>query len=120
MSNTRITDPEVLESRTPVRVREFSLRRGSGGAGRWRGCDGLVRELEFTAAVTVSLISERREVAPWGAAGGGAGACGANWLVRADGSRERLPGRVTLQLAPGDRLRIETPGGGGWGVKNPD
>jgi 5-oxoprolinase (ATP-hydrolysing) len=116
MSNTRITDPEVLESRTPVRVREFSLRRGSGGVGRWRGGDGLVRELEFTAPVTASLITERREIAPWGAVGGGPGACGVNWRVRADGTRERLPGRATLQLAPGERLRVETPGGGGWGA----
>ncbi|MBM4385190.1 MAG: hydantoinase B/oxoprolinase family protein [Deltaproteobacteria bacterium] len=116
MSNTRITDPEVLESRTPVRVHEFSLRRGSGGAGRWRGGEGLVRELEFTAAVTASLITERRVIAPWGAAGGSPGARGANWLVRRDGTRERLPGRATLQLSPGDRLRLETPGGGGWGA----
>jgi 5-oxoprolinase (ATP-hydrolysing) len=115
MTNTRITDPEVLESRTPVIVREFSVRRGSGGAGRWRGGDGLVRELEFTAPVTASLLSERRVRAPWGAAGGGDGATGANWLVRTNGLRTPLPGRATIALAPGERLRLETPGGGGWG-----
>jgi 5-oxoprolinase (ATP-hydrolysing) len=115
MTNTRITDPEVLESRAPVIVREFAVRRGSGGAGRWRGGDGLVRELEFTAPVTASLLTERRETAPWGAAGGGPGARGENWLVRGDGAHERLAGHATLELAAGERLRLETPGGGGWG-----
>jgi len=115
MTNTRITDPEVLESRAPVIVREFAVRRASGGAGRWRGGDGLARELEFTAPVTASLLTERRELAPFGAAGGGPGARGENWLVRASGARERLAGHATVLLAAGDRLRIETPGGGGWG-----
>jgi 5-oxoprolinase (ATP-hydrolysing) len=115
MTNTRITDPELLEARAPVIVREFSVRRGSGGVGRWRGGDGLVRELELTAPVTASLLTERRVRAPWGADGGGEGARGANWRVRADGTRESLPSRATLALAPGERLRIETPGGGGWG-----
>jgi 5-oxoprolinase (ATP-hydrolysing) len=115
MTNTRITDPEVLESRTPVIVRRFALRRGSGGAGRWRGGDGLVRELEFTAAVTASLLTERRATAPFGLAGGAPGAPGRNLCLRADGRVEELPGRATVALAPGDRLRIETPGGGGYG-----
>jgi 5-oxoprolinase (ATP-hydrolysing) len=115
MTNTRITDPEVLETRAPVIVREFAVRRGSGGDGRWRGGDGLVRELEFTAQVTASLLTERREVAPWGAAGGGPGARGVNWLVRSGAASERLAGHATVLLAAGDRLRIETPGGGGWG-----
>jgi 5-oxoprolinase (ATP-hydrolysing) len=115
MTNTRITDPEVLESRAPVIVRRFALRRGSGGAGRWRGGDGLVRELEFTAPVTASLLTERRAVAPFGLAGGAPGAPGRNLCLRADGSEEELPGHATVALAPGDRLRIETPGGGGYG-----
>jgi len=115
MTNTRITDPEVLESRAPVIVRRFALRGGSGGAGRWRGGDGLVRELEFTAPVTASILSERRVRAPFGLAGGGPGARGKNLCLRADGSVEELPGRATVALARGDRLRIETPGGGGWG-----
>ena len=115
MTNTRITDPEVLEARTPVVVREFSIRRGSGGAGRMRGGDGLVRELEFTAPVEVSLLTERRVVAPWGAEGGAAGARGENWCIRASGARERLASRASIAIEAGDRLRIETPGGGGWG-----
>jgi 5-oxoprolinase (ATP-hydrolysing) len=116
MTNTRITDPEVLESRTPVIVRSFALRRGSGGAGRWRGGDGLVRELEFTAAVTASLLTERRATAPFGLTGGAPGARGRNLCLRADGRVEELPGRATVALARGDRLRIETPGGGGYGT----
>jgi 5-oxoprolinase (ATP-hydrolysing) len=116
MTNTRITDPEVLEARTPVIVRRFALRGGSGGAGRQPGGDGLVRELEFTAPVTASLLSERRAVAPFGLAGGGPGARGRNLCLRADGRREEFPGRATVALGPGDRLRIETPGGGGWGA----
>ncbi|HEU4429016.1 MAG TPA: hydantoinase B/oxoprolinase family protein, partial [Myxococcota bacterium] len=115
MTNTRITDPEVLESRTPVIVREFSVRRGSGGAGAQRGGDGLVRELELTAPLVVSLLSERRVRAPWGAAGGEPGKRGENWRIRRDGGREAVPGRATLALAAGERIRIETPGGGGWG-----
>ncbi len=119
MTNTRITDPEVLESRTPAIVRRFAIRRGSGGAGRMPGGDGLIRELEFTAPVVASLLTERRVLAPWGAAGGGPGARGENWCLRANGAPERLPGRATVALAPGDRLRIETPGGGGWGAPRP-
>jgi 5-oxoprolinase (ATP-hydrolysing) len=115
MTNTRITDPEVLEARHPVRLVEFSLRRGSGGAGRWRGGDGLVRRYEFLAPVTASLLTERRETAPYGLAGGEAGSPGANVVERRDGVREPVGGRVTVRLAAGDRLRIETPGGGGYG-----
>jgi 5-oxoprolinase (ATP-hydrolysing) len=116
MTNTRITDPEVLESRMPVIVRRFSLRRGSGGRGRHAGGDGLVRELEFTAPVTASILSERRTRAPFGLAGGAPGATGRNLRIAADGSVEELPGRVRVVLAPGERLRIETPGGGGYGA----
>jgi 5-oxoprolinase (ATP-hydrolysing) len=115
MTNTRITDAEVLEARHPVRLLCFALRRGSGGAGRWRGGDGLVRWYEFLAPVSVSLLSERRAVGPWGLAGGGSGAPGHNLVERCDGSVEPLSGRATLHLAAGDRLRIETPGGGGYG-----
>lgn len=115
MTNTRITDPEILEARAPVIVRRFALRRGSGGAGRFCGGDGLLRELEFTEAVEASLLSERRAVAPWGLAGGGPGAPGRNTLLRADGSTTALAARARIVLAPGDRLRIETPGGGGYG-----
>ncbi len=111
MTNTRITDPEVLEARFPVRVRAFARRRGSGGAGRYRGGDGLVRELEFLRAMQVAILSERRERAPFGLRGGGAGAPGRNL----HNGRE-VPGRFELDVAVGDRLRIETPGGGGFGA----
>ncbi len=115
MTNTRITDAEVLETRHPVRLLEFSLRRGSGGAGRFRGGDGLVRRYEFLAPLTVSLLTERRLVRPFGLRGGEPGAAGRNLLERGGEVRE-LPGRVTLRVLPGDRLRIETPGGGGFGA----
>ena len=115
MTNTRITDPEVLEARAPVRVARFALRRGSGGAGLWRGGDGLVRELVFTAPMEGSLLTERRTRAPYGVAGGADGLPGRNEHVRADGSVVTLGGRARVSLAVGDRLRIETPGGGGYG-----
>jgi 5-oxoprolinase (ATP-hydrolysing) len=115
MTNTRITDAEVLEARHPVRLVSFALRRGSGGAGRWRGGDGLVREYAFRAPVTVSLLGERRTTAPYGLAGGEPGTPGRNRVERRDGAVEALPGRITLGLDAGDRLRIETPGGGGYG-----
>ncbi len=115
MTNTRITDPEVLERRHPVLLRRFALRRGSGGMGRWRGGDGALREVEFLRAMTVSMLSQRRSLRPWGMAGGGPGAAGRNLLLRRDGSTEELDGCFSLQVATGDALRIETPGGGGWG-----
>jgi 5-oxoprolinase (ATP-hydrolysing) len=115
MTNTRITDPEVLELRYPVRLLQFSLRRGSGGAGRWRGGDGLVRRYQFLAPVTVSLLTERRLRAPFGLAGGCPGLPGANRVERRDGRVEELGGHVSLALEAGDRLAIETPGGGGFG-----
>jgi 5-oxoprolinase (ATP-hydrolysing) len=118
MTNTRITDPEVIESRYPVRMQGFALRRGSGGEGAWRGGDGLVRSYEFLAPVTVSLLTERRVNAPYGLRGGAAGRPGRNAVLRGNGSVEELPHRVTLALDAGDRLIIETPGGGGYGVRS--
>ena len=115
MTNTRITDAEVLEARHPVRLERFALRRGSGGAGRFRGGDGLERHYVFCAPVTVSLLSERRTKAPWGLAGGDAGACGHNFVERCDGRIEEVGGKATLAMETGDRLLIETPGGGGFG-----
>ena len=111
MTNTRITDVEVLEARYPVRVLEFSVRRGSGGAGRWCGGDGLVRELEFLAPLEVSIVSERRNTLPFGLCGGHSAEPGRNLLNGAP-----LPGRVQFQVSSGDRVRIETPGGGGYGA----
>ena len=119
MTNTRITDPEVLESRFPVRLRTFALRRGSGGAGLHRGGDGLVRELEFLAPLQVSILSDRRGRPPFGLAGGEAGAAGANRWIQTGRSRD-VPGRARLCVQPGDRFRIETPGGGGYGTPSDD
>jgi 5-oxoprolinase (ATP-hydrolysing) len=110
MTNTRITDPEVLEQRTGVRLLRFELRRGSGGAGNTRGGDGLVREFEFQQRVTVSLVTERRNSDPFGLEGGAPGARGENSLNGA-----ALPGRHQFEAVPGDRLVIATPGGGGFG-----
>jgi 5-oxoprolinase (ATP-hydrolysing) len=115
MTNSRLTDPEVLEARFPVRLERFAIRRGSGGAGRWPGGDGVVRQLRCLEPLAVSLISGSRSVAPFGLAGGGPGACGRNGLLRADGSRQELPGCCAIELQPGEALCIETPGGGGYG-----
>jgi 5-oxoprolinase (ATP-hydrolysing) len=115
MTNTRITDPEILETRYPVRLRRFALRRGSGGSGRFRGGDGLVRAYEFLRPVTVSLLCERRRRAPFGLAGGEPGRPGRNLLRRRDGSERELPGHVSFEVEAGDQLVIETPGGGGYG-----
>jgi 5-oxoprolinase (ATP-hydrolysing) len=115
MTNTRITDPEVLETRYPVRLLRFALRTGSGGQGRWRGGDGLVRAYQFLAPVTVSLLSERRKAAPYGLRGGLPGALGRNRIERPDGRVDELPGRALARAEAGDVLVIETPGGGGFG-----
>jgi 5-oxoprolinase (ATP-hydrolysing) len=115
MTNTRITDPEILESRYPVRLRRFALRRGSGGSGRFRGGDGLVRAYEFLCPVTVSLLCERRRRAPFGLAGGGPGQPGRNTLRGRDGSERVLPGHVSFRAEVGEWLVVETPGGGGYG-----
>ena len=111
MTNTRITDPEILESRFPVRLIEFALRRGSGGAGRHRGGDGLVRELEFLEPMRVSILSERRTLAPFGLQGGAPGALGRNTHEGRD-----VGGKASFEVAAGERVRIETPGGGGFGT----
>jgi 5-oxoprolinase (ATP-hydrolysing) len=116
MTNTRLTDPEILERRYPMRVRQFSIRRGSGGAGRHRGGDGVVRQLEFLRPLTLSLLTQRRGPhAPYGTAGGEAGKLGANRLTRADGSEIQLGGIAQIEVAAGDILVVETPGGGGFG-----
>jgi 5-oxoprolinase (ATP-hydrolysing) len=114
MTNTRITDPETLESRFPLRLVSFAVRRDSGGEGAQRGGDGLVREIEALAPMTATILSERRERPPFGLAGGAPGATGRNTLLGSTSSSP-LPGKISLSLEPGDRLRIETPGGGGYG-----
>ncbi len=115
MTNTRLTDPEVLEARYPVRVRKFAIRRGSGGAGRWRGGDGIIRELEFLAPLHVSLLTQRRTRPPFGLAGGLPGQCGRNTLIRA-GVETTLGWAAQLTVSAHGVLRIETPGGGGYGT----
>jgi 5-oxoprolinase (ATP-hydrolysing) len=115
MTNSRLTDPEVLESRHPVLLREFRYRRGSGGSGRHRGGDGLVRRIEFRAPMTVAILSNHRRVAPFGLAGGSAGAAGVNRLLRAGGETIVLPACAALRVEAGDAIAIETPGGGGFG-----
>jgi 5-oxoprolinase (ATP-hydrolysing) len=117
MTNSRLTDPEVLEWRFPVLVEEFRIRRGSGGAGRYRGGDGVVRALRFREAMTASILSNRRRVAPYGMAGGEPGALGHNYVLRADGEHFELAGTGRVEMNPGDALVIETPGGGGYGRK---
>jgi 5-oxoprolinase (ATP-hydrolysing) len=116
MTNTRITDPEVLERRYPVRLERFAIRAGSGGAGAFRGGDGVQRELTFLAPCSLSLLSQHRASGPYGVAGGEPGRPGAQRLVRADGRVEPLPPIAGAQVGPGDRLILETPGGGGWGA----
>ncbi len=114
MTNTRITDAEVLESRLPLRLHAFLIRRDSGGKGDHNGGDGIIREIEFLRPLTLSLITSRRTTAPYGAAGGQPGMPGTNRLIR-DGHVVSLGPTATIEVLPGDRLRIETPGGGGWG-----
>jgi 5-oxoprolinase (ATP-hydrolysing) len=116
MTNTRLTDPEVLEARYPVRLVRFAIRRGSGGAGRRRGGDGAVREIEFLAPLELSILSQRRTTRPYGVDGGEPGAAGRNTLVRASGTVEDLGPVASVRVLPGDRLIVETPGGGGWGA----
>jgi 5-oxoprolinase (ATP-hydrolysing) len=111
MTNTRITDPEVLEARFPVRLRRFSLRPGSGGAGRHRGGDGVIREIELLQPMRVSILSERRTRRPFGLAGGQPGAAGRNLHNERD-----VGGKASFEAAAGDVIRIETPGGGGFGT----
>ena len=115
MTNSRLTDPEVLEWRFPVLVEGFSIRRGSGGRGRRSGGDGVVRRLRFLRPMTVAILSNRRRIRPFGLAGGGDGLAGCNRIERADGTAADLPGTVRIELGEGDTVVIETPGGGGYG-----
>ncbi|RMX63494.1 hypothetical protein DD238_006798 [Peronospora effusa] len=115
MTNTRITDPEILEKRFPVLLRAFHLRKGSGGAGKFHGGDGVVRQLEFLEAMTVSILSERRAFQPYGLEGGEPGARGLNLLSR-HGCTVNLGGKNTVDVLPGEVLTLYTPGGGGFGA----
>ena len=116
MTNSRLTDPEILELRYPVRLREFSLRRGSGGAGAHRGGDGLVRAIEFLAPMSGAILANRRRTLPFGLAGGSPGAPGVTRLVRANGAVETLAAADRFDARPGDVIEVLTPGGGGFGA----
>jgi N-methylhydantoinase B len=114
MTNTLNTPIEALEAYYPMRVTEYRLRRGSGGRGKMRGGDGLVREIECLVESNVSLLTERRRLRPWGLAGGGPGAVGVNSIVRGN-RKTKLPAKTNVDVKVGERIRIETPGGGAWG-----
>jgi 5-oxoprolinase (ATP-hydrolysing) len=120
MTNSRLTDPEVLEWRYPVRLESYGIRRGSGGAGRWRGGDGGVRRIRFLEPMTVTTLAGHRRFPAFGLAGGGPGALGRHWVERADGSVTELRGCDSVRLAAGDTFVIETPGGGGFGNFAPE
>jgi 5-oxoprolinase (ATP-hydrolysing) len=115
MTNSRLTDPEVLEWRYPVRLERYAIRRGSGGAGRWRGGDGGHREIRFGEPMTVTTLTGHRRVAPYGMAGGSPGALGRHWIVRADGTIVTMAGCDSVAVGTGDLFVLETPGGGGYG-----
>jgi len=115
MTNSRLTDPEVLEFRFPVRLESYAIRSDSGGRGKWPGGNGGVRRIRFLEAMTASILSNNRAIAPFGLAGGHAGSPGRNRVIRTDGRREELPHIGSVEMAPGDQFEIETPGGGGFG-----
>ncbi len=115
MTNSRLTDPEVLEWRFPVLLERFAIRSGSGGAGRWHGGNGAVRRIRFLEPMTAAILSGHRRIAPYGMAGGRPGAVGRNWVERRDGTHTELGGADKTEVGPGDVFVIETPGGGGFG-----
>jgi len=116
MTNSRLTDPEILEWRYPVRLDSYAIHAGSGGGGRWHGGNGGIRKIRFLQPMTASILSNNRIVPPFGAAGGEPGKCGRNYVLRSDGRREELGFAASTQMQPGDVFVIETPGGGGYGV----
>jgi 5-oxoprolinase (ATP-hydrolysing) len=118
MTNSRLTDPEVLEWRHPVLIEEFAIRRGSGGGGKWRGGDGAVRRVRFLEPMTAAILSGHRRVPPYGMAGGEPGRVGRNIVVR-DGRTEELGACDKTEMNAGDVFIIETPGGGGFGSPKP-
>jgi N-methylhydantoinase B len=116
MTNSLNTPIEALEYAYPLRMRRYAYREESGGAGKFRGGDGLIRELELLAPVQLTLLADRRRFRPYGLAGGDAGAAGSAWFTKAGAAEKtRLPGKCSRQAEKGDIVRIETPGGGGWG-----
>ncbi|MEL7341303.1 MAG: hydantoinase B/oxoprolinase family protein, partial [Bacteroidota bacterium] len=115
MTNTRITDPEIMELRYPVRLEGFAIREGSGGAGKWQGGNGIIRRIRFLAPLSLTVLSQHRVEAPYGLAGGKAGKKGQQWVERADNSREELLGIAAVEINSGDLIHLESPGGGGYG-----
>jgi 5-oxoprolinase (ATP-hydrolysing) len=115
MTNSRMTDPEVIEFRFPVQVDEHSIRAGSGGAGRYRGGDGALRKIRFLQPLTAAILSSRRKVPPYGMAGGGPGEPGQTWVERSDGRRETLGYADETRMNEGDVFVVSTPSGGGYG-----
>ncbi len=115
MTNTRITDPEVLEFRYPVKLLSFAIRKGSGGKGKWNGGDGVVRQLQFLEELEVNLLTQHRKQKPYGVDGGRPGKTGEQFLLRSTGEKEKLSGVDGAHIFPGDIIVIATPGGGGWG-----
>uniref|UniRef100_T1DC93 Putative 5-oxoprolinase n=1 Tax=Cupiennius salei TaxID=6928 RepID=T1DC93_CUPSA len=120
MTNTRITDPEVLEKRYPVILECFHLKEGTGGRGKYRGGDGVLRKIRFRKDMTLSVLTERRVFAPYGLKGGGDGKMGSNLLIRKDGRVINLGSKNSVQVFPGDAFLLQTPGGGGYGVATDD
>ena len=116
MTNSRLTDPEVLEWRFPVRLEAYRIRRGSGGAGHHRGGDGSERRVRFLEPMTAVMLANHRRIAPFGVAGGQPGAVGRNWVERTDGTREEFGATFQVEMQPGDVFVIQTPGGGGFGA----
>jgi 5-oxoprolinase (ATP-hydrolysing) len=116
MTHSRLTDPEVLELRFPVLLEEFTIRRGSGGEGQYRGGNGVVRRIRFREAMTAAILSNRRKFAPFGLAGGGEGQRGENRWLGPAGTEQVLDSTVTIGLEAGDAIEIRTPGGGGYGI----
>ncbi|MGB7406296.1 MAG: hydantoinase B/oxoprolinase family protein, partial [Pacificimonas sp.] len=115
MTNSRLTDPEILETRFPVVLEEFAIRHGSGGAGRYKGGDGTVRRVRFQESMRMNILANRRRVPPFGLAGGTDGQAGQTRIERASGEIETLGGTGSADLKPDDIVVIETPGGGGFG-----
>jgi 5-oxoprolinase (ATP-hydrolysing) len=117
MTNSRLTDPEILETRLPVRLDRFAIRGGSGGEGAHRGGDGVIRSITFLEPMRANILANRRRMAPRGIRGGDDAQPGRNWVERRDGSTEMLTATDSAQVQPGDRFVIETPGGGGYGTR---
>jgi 5-oxoprolinase (ATP-hydrolysing) len=115
MTNSRLTDPEVLEWRFPVLLERFGIRAGSGGTGQFSGGNGVIRRLRFLEPMTAAILSSHRQVPPTGLEGGGDGAVGKNWVERRDGTVEELGATAMVEMEVGDVFVIETPGGGGYG-----